>query len=83
VAGRPLGAALGQPEKLVPSALWSWQVRGVGFVRVWTSGREGERENAGEKISSSLASACVGKKENNVVQDSTVLVSFFFLLLRG
>ena len=83
VAGRPLGAALGQPEKLVPSALWSWQVRGVGFVRVWTSGREGERENAGEKISSSLASACVGKKENNAVQDSTVLVSFFFLLLRG
>jgi hypothetical protein len=58
-------------------------VRGVGFVRVWTSGREGERENAGEKISSSLASACVGKKENNAVQDSTVLVSFFFLLLRG
>jgi len=83
VAGRPLGAALGPPEKLVPSALWSWQVRGVGFVRVWTSGRKGERENAGEKISSSLASACVGKKENNAVQDSTVLVSFFFLLLRG
>jgi len=34
-------------------------MRGVGCVRICASGREGEWENTGEKISSSPAFVCV------------------------
>jgi len=84
VVGRPLGSRLKATCRACPLCIFFWwQVRGMGFVRVWASE---EKERKREKIQGSnailpLPLRIQGKKENSAVQNGTIVV--FFLRKRN
>ena len=80
MAGRPLGSRLKAARRACPLCIFVWwHVRGMGFVRVWASEEKKRKQEKiqGSKVILHLPLRMQGKKENNAVQNGTVVVFFF------